>query len=157
MSKAFKLKPIEPLERDIQAAILRYLACDPRVAWHHRFNVGAQRVNGTDANGRPTRRFIRYAFKGCSDILGQVVTGHLLAVEVKRPGEGPSDEQAAFLERVAGAGGLAVLAFGIDDVREALAGFEPLAGIQTHRMMAMPEAQISRAPSALAALLARKA
>lgn len=120
MTKPFRLTPIEPQERDIQSAILRYLAVERRVAWARRFNTGAHRITGTDARGRPTRRFIRYAFPGCSDVLGQLVTGQFLAIEVKRPGEHPTAEQAAFLAEVAAAGGLAILARSIDDVRAAL-------------------------------------
>ncbi len=44
MSRPFRLRPIEPLERDIQSAILRYLAVERRVAWARRFNTGAQRI-----------------------------------------------------------------------------------------------------------------
>lgn len=49
---------------------------------------------------------------GCSDILGQMKDGRLLAVEVKRPGwSGPTDArehaQAAFLEKVRRFGGVA--------------------------------------------------
>jgi hypothetical protein len=123
MSRPFRLRPIEPLERDIQAAILRYLAVERRVAWARRFNTGAQRITGTDAKGRPTRRFVRYAFPGCSDVLGQLSTGQFLAIECKRDGEHPSAEQAAFLAQVERAGGLAVLARSIADVQRALDAF----------------------------------
>lgn len=123
MSKPFRLCPVAPLEHDIQTAILRYLAVDRRIAWAKRFNTGAHRITGTDAKGRPTRRFIRYAFPGCADVLGQLVTGHFLAVEVKRPGEDASEDQAAFLAEVDAAGGLAILARRIEDVRQGLDAF----------------------------------
>ncbi|MBK1723836.1 VRR-NUC domain-containing protein [Thiocystis violacea] len=123
MSRAFRLTPIEPLEHDIQCAILRYLAVDRRVAWARRFNTGAHVVEERDKHGKPKRRFIRYAFPGCSDVLGQLVTGKFLAIEVKRLGEEPSDEQAAFLAQVEAAGGLAILACGIEDVKRGLDAF----------------------------------
>ena len=124
---AFKLKAVEPLERDIQAAVLRYLGVDRRVGWCHRFNVGAKRVEGVDAKGRTTRRFIRFAFKGCSDILGQLIDGRFLAVECKRRGEVPSKEQAAFLASVEHFGGVAIVARSIDDVKLGLDAAIPLA------------------------------
>ena len=73
-------------EHAIQDTVLRYLALERRVAWAHRFNTGAQVV---DSPGK-RRRFIRYAFPGCADILGQLTDGRLLAVEVKAPGKHPT-------------------------------------------------------------------
>lgn len=124
MKNALRLPP-EP-EHAIQADVLRYLAIDRRVAWARRFNTGATRIESRDAKGRPARRFIRFAFPGCADILGQLASGHFLAVEVKRPSTGPTDEQAAFLAQVNAAGGLALIAHSIDDVQAALDRFAPL-------------------------------
>ena len=84
--KPFRLAHPTPSEHDLQAAILRYLAWDPRVAWVHRFNTGAHVVIGHNKAGKPTRRFIRYAFTGCADLLGQLTTGQFLAIECKRAG-----------------------------------------------------------------------
>lgn len=124
MPKPFRLQRPEPPEHAIQDAVLRYLAYDPRVAWAHRFNTGAVKIPQTDANGRSRgHRFVQFAFKGCSDILGQLVTGHFLAVEVKRPSTKPTPEQAAFLECVDRHGGLAVVARSVEDVTCALDGF----------------------------------
>ncbi|NEV61524.1 hypothetical protein [Thiorhodococcus minor] len=53
--RAFRLTPVEPRERDIQDAILRYLAVDRRVAWAKRFNTGAHVVEGRDKQGKPKR------------------------------------------------------------------------------------------------------
>ena len=119
-----RLRSLAPLERDTQAAILRYLKADRRVAWAARFNTGAHEVKGVDAKGRPTRRFIRYAFPGCADVLGQLIGGgQFLAVEVKREGETAEPEQAAFLARVREAGGLAILARSVEDVKRELDAF----------------------------------
>lgn len=123
MAARFRLRPIEPLEHDIQTAILRYLAVDRRVAWARRFNTGAHVIEGRDKRGRPTRRFIRYAFPGCSDVLGQLATGAFLAIEAKRPGCEPTEEQEAFLAQVEAAGGLAILARCVEDVKQALDAF----------------------------------
>ncbi|EXJ14758.1 VRR-NUC domain-containing protein [Imhoffiella purpurea] len=137
--RPFRLTPIEPLEHDIQGAILRYLAVDRRVAWAKRFNTGAHVVEGRDKQGKPKRRFIRYAFPGCADVLGQLASGHFLAIEVKRPGEQSSEEQAAFLSRVQEAGGLAILARSIDDVKRGLDAFfgEPGPSVQAMRETAI--------------------
>jgi hypothetical protein len=121
MSKPFRLKTIEPTEAQIQDAILRLLAIHPDVAWAKRFNTGSHVVEGTTKAGRKTRRFIRYAFLGCSDILGQLADGRFLAIECKRRGNKPTDEQSAFLETVNAAGGLALVARSTDDVTVALA------------------------------------
>lgn len=139
MSRPFTSQPSAPLASDMQAAILRYLAVDPRVAWARRCNVGAQRIVGTDSKGRPTRRFIRDAFPGCSNLLGQLVTGHLLAVECQCADEDASDDQAAFLADVDAAGGLAILARSIDDVRAQLDAFcgETTANVQAMRETAI--------------------
>lgn len=126
MKNALRLTRPEPPEHAIQDAVLRYLAIDRRIAWCQRFNTGATRIEGRDAKGKPTRRFVRFAFPGCSDILGQLTSGHFLAVEVKRPSTKPTPEQAAFLAQVNRAGGLGLIARSVDDVQAALNRFEPL-------------------------------
>lgn len=118
-ARPFRLKPQVPLERDIQAAVLSYLQHDRRVALAGRINSGAH-VAG---EGRD-RRFIRYhTLRGCPDILGMLRGGTLLAVEVKRPGQHPTEDQAAFLERVREAGGCAAVVRSIEDARRALDEF----------------------------------
>ena len=123
MPSAFRLRRPEPPEQAIQDAVLRYLALDRRVAWARRFNTGASLIEGHDAQGRKTRRFVKFAFPGCADILGQLASGHFLAVEVKRPSTKPTPEQAAFLGEVRRHGGLAVVARSVVDVQQALDGF----------------------------------
>ncbi len=108
----FRLKALAPTEHQTQAAILRYLAISPRVAWARRMNTGAIKIPA--ANGRD--RFVRFGFPGCSDILGQLTDGRLLAIEVKSPTGRPSEAQAAFLALVATHGGVAVLARSLDDL-----------------------------------------
>lgn len=100
-----------PLERDVLPAVLEALRCHPKVDWVERFNSGAFLVED---------RYIKAAFAGCSDIIGQMKDGRMLAVEVKRPGGKPTDGQKAFLARV-GKNGVAFIARGVDDVWKALA------------------------------------
>lgn len=124
MKNALRLNA--PTEHAIQRSILTYLAIDRRIAWYRRFNTGATCLESRDAEGKSSRRFVRFAFPGCADILGHLVTGQFLAIEVKRPSTGPSDEQAAFLAQVNRAGGLAFIACSVEDVQAALDRFEPL-------------------------------
>ena len=83
------------------AEVLRALKHHPAVAWAERQNTGAAKVG---------KRFIRFGWRGCSDILGQLRDGRFLAVEVKAPKGRLRPEQAVFLERVRAAGGLAFVA-----------------------------------------------
>ena len=102
-----------PYERDVLAGCLKALALHRRVAWAHRMNVGGM-VNAAGQH-------VRFGFNGCSDIVGQLVTGEFLAIECKRPGERPTDDQVAFLGRVQRAGGVAFVAWSIDDIARGLA------------------------------------
>ncbi len=121
--KPFRLAHPTPREHDIQAAILRYLAWDIRVAWCRRFNTGSHVIEGTKKDGTPCRRYVQYAFTGCADLLGQLVTGQLLAIECKRAGGRKRPEQREFLEQVRAAGGLGIFAQSIDEVQAALDRF----------------------------------
>ena len=123
MRRPCRLTSPEVPEAAILDAVLRYLSVDKRVAWAHRFNTGAQVIEEVDARGRKSRRFVRYAFPGCSDVLGQLRTGHFLAVETKTRVGRATAEQAAFLETVECAGGLAILARSVDDVRDGVERF----------------------------------
>ena len=116
MSRRYTRKP----EAALQAAILRLLDLSPQVAWAHRFNTGAHLLVSQDAQGRPTRRFVRYAFPGCADILGQLIDGRLLAIEVKAPRGRMTLEQGVFLITVNTAGGLGITARALEDVQDAL-------------------------------------
>lgn len=108
----FRLKALAPTEHQTQAAILRYLAISPRVAWAERMNTGAIKIPA--ANGRD--RFVRFGFPGCPDILGQLTDGRLLAIEVKSHTGRATEAQGAFLALVATNGGVAILARSTDDL-----------------------------------------
>jgi hypothetical protein len=99
---------------------LQLLALRRIPAW--RANTGAARIAG--ANGR--RRFVRFNVKGCADVLAVLPpSGRLLAVECKMPGRRPSADQRAFLDNIAGAGGLAVV---VRDLGELMAALEDACG-----------------------------
>ncbi len=57
--------------------------------------------------------------KGVSDILG-CFKGRLLAIEVKAPGYHPSQDQVIFIDNVNEAGGIAFIAYSVEDVIENL-------------------------------------
>lgn len=99
----FRLKPLVPSEHQVQTACLQYLAVCPSVAWAVRMNTGAVKIPAID--GKPPR-FVRYGFPGCSDILGQMKDGRVLAIEVKSAVGRLSEPQEAFLELVAIHGGV---------------------------------------------------
>lgn len=87
--------------------VLKALKAHPAVAWCERMNSGAARMGA---------RFVRFGFKGCPDVLGQLCDGRLLGVEVKGPTGKLRPEQSVFLERIRGAGGVAFMARDCRDV-----------------------------------------
>ena len=87
--------------------VLKALKAHPAVVWCERMNSGAAKVGN---------RFIRFGFKGCPDVLGQLHDGRLLGVEVKRPTGKLRPEQSVFLERIRAAGGVAFVARDLRDV-----------------------------------------
>lgn len=101
-----------PPERDVLAECLEALAMCPAVAWSVRMNTGGAWLPGKDHEPQ----FVKFAFKGCSDIIGQLVDGRFLAVECKRKGKNPTEDQQAFLTRVAANGGMAFVARCAEDV-----------------------------------------
>ena len=112
-----KGRPLPRPETEIQSAILAYLrACVPGL-WE-RNNRGVVRTPGK--GGRD--RLITYGgMEGASDIKGILAPhGRAVAIEVKRPGDNPTVEQQAYLERVRRVGGIAFVARSIDDVRREL-------------------------------------
>ena len=95
--------------------VLKALNTHPAVAWCERMNSGAARMGS---------RFVRFGFKGCPDVLGQLRDGRLLGVEVKAPTGKLRPEQTIFLERIRGAGGVAFVARDLRDVLRELSNHE---------------------------------
>ena len=87
--------------------VLKALRAHPAMAWCERMNSGAAKVGN---------RFIRFGWPGCPDVLGQLRDGRLLGVEVKSPTGKLRPEQAVFLDRIRGAGGVAFMARDCRDV-----------------------------------------
>ena len=105
-----KRRPSRGPEADVLSAVLKALSLHPAVAWVRRINTGAFEV-GTG----PARRFVRFGFPGCSDVLGQMKDGRLLAVECKSAVGKLSPEQQRFIEVVRENGGVAGMARSVDD------------------------------------------
>jgi len=67
-------------------------------------------------------RFIKFGFKGLSDIIGMLKDGRFLAVEIKRPGGKLTTNQREFLTLVAHAKGVAFRADSVNDCERYLNG-----------------------------------
>jgi hypothetical protein len=119
-SKPLKLTRPEPTEAEVLASIIVYLTAQQRlgrVVWFSRMNTGAGKLQ----YGNGTSQFMRFGFKGCPDILGQLPCGRLLAVEVKRPSGRVSEDQASFISKAANSGAVAFVARSVDDVARVMA------------------------------------
>ena len=101
----------KPLEKDIQRAILDYLALFPQKCFAWRANTGAMKIDN---------RHVRFGIKGAADITGVLAGGRRLEIEVKRPGRKPDMHQRAFGESITRLGGLYLVATSVDDVRAVL-------------------------------------
>ena len=106
-------KPALPLEAEIQKACLQYLNLQPGVrCW--RQNTGAF---AGDYKGK--KRFVRYGITGQSDISGIMLPGgRRIEIEVKRPGNVPTEDQAAWLAMIREHGGVAFWIDSLDKCME---------------------------------------
>ena len=119
-------------ESDIQRAVMLAASSAGLTVWRN--NTGqawagtAQRLQDGSILIRDPRPLHAGLCKGSSDLIGlrrvlvtPEMVGRTLAqftgIEVKRPGQRPTPEQAHFLEFVQDAGGLALVARSPDDIR----------------------------------------
>ena len=96
-------------ESDILRSILHFCTIHPVVVFVRRMNVGAHQTNDG--------RYVRFGFKGCSDLVGMLRDGRFLAIEVKGPRGKPTPEQIDFLAMVRTGGGVAFIARSIGDCK----------------------------------------
>jgi RecB family endonuclease NucS len=96
-------------EQQIQKAIIDYLKLKKYVVFKHR-NVGIFK--------KETQQYIPLAFgeKGITDIIACDTRGRFWGIEVKRKGGRVSPEQTDFIARIRKNGGIAFIAYSIDDV-----------------------------------------
>lgn len=85
-------------ESQVMEAVAGILGRHPLVAAYWRQNTGAAKFD---------QYYVKFSFRGCSDYLGFLTDGRILAVECKATGKKPTPDQAAFLESVERAGGFA--------------------------------------------------
>ncbi len=106
-------------EKQIQDLMIEFLQYQPRTfIW--RQNSGAMFKEYTDKNNETHRHGWRASsVAGVSDILG-VWNGIAIAIEVKKPGNKPTDNQREFLDHFAKAGGLAICACTLDGLKKTL-------------------------------------
>jgi len=102
-------------EGSVLASILEYLKLRRVYAW--RVNSGATKVPASEGT---RERFIRFGFSGCSDIIGILDDGRLLAIEVKSARGVATADQLVFLAEIAKRGGVAFVARSIEDVDQHL-------------------------------------
>ncbi len=106
-------------EAEVLRACMDVLEVHPIVNLWWRQNSGAQRIGN---------RFIKFGFRGASDLMGVLSNGRFLAVEVKAPGNKPTTEQAGFLGNVTAAGGLAMWVTSADRLADTLDHYKGLVG-----------------------------
>lgn len=114
--RSFKLKAYRPSESQILASILAYLGVERRVLWAERMNSGKGQLLRPDGS----QTWIRFGFKGCPDIIGQLRDGRALYVETKRAGGRVRPEQRAFIDAAAAHGAVAVIARSVEEVMGAI-------------------------------------
>jgi hypothetical protein len=116
-------------ERDVLAAVLEFLKRHPKIAMAWRMNTAAgyvldaKKYHALVAAGhlKPgDARFQRFAFKGCSDVIGVTRHGQFVAIEAKSDSGQLTDDQANFIEAVRACGGLGFVAYSLDDVMREL-------------------------------------
>ena len=78
-------------ESKLQTAIMNALTEHKRVAWAYVTTSGTIR-------GRHGGRYFNAGFPGLPDIIGQLIDGRILGIEVKVPGKKPTPLQSQHIE-----------------------------------------------------------
>lgn len=103
-------------ETQLVRLCISYLLINGHYVWRN--NSGVTRSSYTDKFGRKSERMWRSGMKGASDIIGVTRDGKFLAVECKIKPNKPTEAQEAFILEVSNRGGIAVLAYDIDDLEK---------------------------------------
>ncbi len=111
---SLRLRMPEPLEQQCLNAIRAALRYHPAVAEVWRINSGRAWLPAKDGKERPIRF---HDIDGCSDLIGLLKDGRMLAVECKRPStrNAATEAQLAFLRLVRKHGGIAFVAAAADE------------------------------------------
>ena len=102
-------------ETQLVKQIIQYLNYSGHFVW--RSNTGSVTSSYKDKAGRTKSRFIRFGFKGVSDIIGISKNGTMIAIEAKVGYNKPTQFQKDFLESVKDRGGIAIVAYCLEDVQ----------------------------------------
>jgi len=100
---------LQASEKEIQAAILDYLNLNGHFCY--RQNTGA-----VISEYKGKKRFFRFGVKGASDITGISKDGKRIDIEVKAGYNKPSMDQQIYLDSMKKRGGIAIVAYCLDDV-----------------------------------------
>ena len=98
-------------ETQLVKMILQYLHLKGVFAFRNNTGMHISEYKGT-------RRAVRFGQPGSADILGVIKHGRALAIEAKVKPNKPTVTQAAWLQRFSEAGGLAIIAYNLDDVEK---------------------------------------
>lgn len=107
-----------PLEREIQQEIREALGLEPGLLlWRN--NVGSARHFDTKTHKESV---VRYGLaNGSADLVGLLApTGRFFALEVKKPGEAPTKEQAQWAALVRKFGGFCATVRSVEEARAAV-------------------------------------
>lgn len=85
-------------ESKVLAECIKILEAHPMIAFWWRQNTGAARLKGNF--------FVKFSFKGASDLMAVTRQGRFCAIECKATGKKPSADQERFLANVREAKGL---------------------------------------------------
>ena len=100
-------------ESEIQTKIMNMLKKHPHVVFATVTTTGRVKYKGY---------WITLGFIGLADIIGQMRDGRTLAIEVKKPGEKPTDEQLDFLDMVQRNGGISGWCDSVEGAMEVING-----------------------------------
>lgn len=108
-------------ETEIVKACLHYLKLKGVYAW---------RNNTVGIFSKKSGGYFFHGLRGVADILGIVpqqcpcaLQGVLLAIEVKKPGNRPTNDQSAFLGQIKERGGISMVVHSVDELKEELDRF----------------------------------
>lgn len=82
-----------------------------------------------------TGGYVRFGFKGSSDLLGVYPGGRMFCIEAKKPGGALSDFQIEFLKSVRSKGGVILVAESVQDVIECLKNPDYIGGERYKKLL----------------------
>lgn len=98
----------------------------PHCAWVARINGGSMLMKRPGGKTQMFHSYLLYNAGGHTkdmrlvDLIGQLLDGRFIAIEVKKPGEKVTDAQAAFLHVVRAYGGISGICYDTTDLDEIL-------------------------------------